>query len=193
MSPPTWAMWCSPKTVRRKLRANGKGSGAFASTTSGYVFKCRKIDVPVKRITEMLNRLRLPVSPYLPRRFESLVGSNCGQPQIADLSAILRAERADDGLGLPVDDRQQHASGPVRYPAPLLPFLQCAYIETETIGELLPTQIQTLSNRKDSAGGGIVHDSAGQRRVATHVGEYFFQRRLDLAPCVSSLCGHRSS
>ena len=75
----------------------------------------------------------------------------------------------NDGGGLAIDHGEQHARRPVGNSAIPLPVLNCPYIQTETVG------------------GGIIHDPAGQRRPAPHVGQHLAQRSLNLTPDLGTL------
>ena len=77
---------------------------------------------------------------------------------------------------------QQHARGPVRNPAALFPLLHGPHVEAEALCELLPAELQPLAKGSDPAGGRVIHDSAGQRRLTAHMGDDLSQRRLDVLP-----------
>lgn len=106
------------------------------------------------------------------------------------IAAIL-AERPDHGLGLPVDDGEQHAGCPVGNPPALLPLLYCPNIETETVGELLSAQPQPLTQGYDPLGRGIVDDPARQARLPANMVEDLAQSSLDLTSEPGALRRHR--
>ena len=70
------------------------------------------------------------------------------------------AERPDHGLGVPVNDGEQHPSCPVGNTASPFPLLKSPHVETEAVGELLTAQPKSLAQRNNPAGGGIVDDPA---------------------------------
>ena len=73
----------------------------------------------------------------------------------------LLAEHAHDRLGVTVNDGQQDAGGAVWNTTPLFPILHGTRIETESVRELLATQLHTLPNRKNTLCGRIVDNAAG--------------------------------
>ena len=97
-------------------------------------------------------------------------------------SGAILAESPYHGLGIPVNDREQHAGCAVGDAAPLFPILKSAHIQTEAVREVPPAQPQSLAKRDDASGGGVVDDPAGQRRVAPNMRENLVQRRFYLSP-----------
>ena len=61
------------------------------------------------------------------------------------------AERPDHGLGVPVDDGEQHPSCPVGNTPTLFPLLNSPHVETEAFGELLTVQPKPLAEGDDPA------------------------------------------
>ena len=107
------------------------------------------------------------------------------------LSAVaILAERLDHRLRISVYDGQQNAGRPVGNPAPLLPLLKRAGIETEAVGEFLTAQPEPLAQSDNSAGRGIVDDPAWQLRSAADMRENLAQRRFDLPPEFSAFRRH---
>ena len=95
------------------------------------------------------------------------------------VGAIL-GECPDHGLGVPVDDGEQHPRRPVGIGSALLSLLKSPHIQTETVGELLPGQAQPLAERDNPAGSGIVCDPAWQGHLAPNMTENLTQSRFDL-------------
>ena len=87
--------------------------------------------------------------------------------------ALLRSERPHDRIRVAVDDGQQHAGGPVGNATALFSLLQGPYIETETIRELPPAQLQALAQGDDPVSDGVVHDPAGKHHLAAYMGKHF--------------------
>ena len=101
------------------------------------------------------------------------------------------AERTHDGLGVTVDDGQQNAGGAIWNTAPLLPILHGTRVKTESVRELLATQLHALPYRKNMLCGGIVDNAARQIHFATHMGKNLAQGRLYLSAHLGSFLGHR--
>ena len=97
-----------------------------------------------------------------------------------DLS--VRCCHLDHGLGISVHDGAQNAGRPVGNPAPLLPLLKRAGIETEAVREFLTTRPEPLAQSDNAPGRRIVGDPAWQLRLAAALREDLAQGRFDLPP-----------
>lgn len=91
------------------------------------------------------------------------------------------AERPDHGLGVPVDDGEQHPSCPVGNTPTLFPLLNSPHVETEAFGELLTAQPKPLAEGDNPA---------WQLRLAADMGENLAQRRFDLTSELGAFTRH---
>ena len=85
------------------------------------------------------------------------------------------AEHTHDGLGIAVDDGQQDAGGAIWNTAALFPIQHGARVETESVRELLATQLHTLPYRKNMLCRRIVDNAARQSYFAAHMGKNLTQ------------------
>ena len=109
----------------------------------------------------------------------------------APRSRLGLAERAYDGVGIPVDNREQNSSRATRNPPPLFPFLHRPDIEPEPLREFPAAKLEPPSERDDVLGSRVIDNPAGERCATAHMREHFGKGRLHLAPDVGTPVRHR--
>ena len=94
-------------------------------------------------------------------------------------------------LGVTGDNSQQNAGSAIWNTASLFPVLHGTDIETESIRELLATQLHALAQRKNVLCGRIIDNLARQNRLAAHVGKNLAQGCFHFASYLGSFRCHR--